>query len=120
MRATLLMWKKMPMSVSWNIPQADRMLQHSDSFGPHTAILPLNISQIAFKKQLKCSNKSTVSGSGPARMFLDFPKSGSVGQSGTDPASSEKKPKIGRKTFISAVLRLLFYFLSFKNDVNVP
>jgi hypothetical protein len=61
MRATLLMWKKMPMSVSWNIPQADRMLQHSDSFGPHTAILAaLNKSQIAYKKQLQFSNIKAV------------------------------------------------------------
>jgi hypothetical protein len=41
----------MPMRVSWNIPQADRMLQHSDSFGPHTAILALNVSQTAYKKK---------------------------------------------------------------------
>jgi hypothetical protein len=37
------------------------MLQHSDSFGPHTAILAaLNVSQIIYKKQLQFSNIKAV------------------------------------------------------------
>jgi hypothetical protein len=37
-----------------------------------------------------------------------------------DPDPSIIKEKIVRKTLIPTVSRLLFYFLSLKNDVNVP
>ena len=46
MRATLLMWKKMPMSVSWKMPHTDRMVQQRDSLGPHTGILTKKFTQM--------------------------------------------------------------------------
>ncbi len=43
-------------------------------------------------------------------MFLGLPESGSVYQ----------QTKIVRKTLIPTVMRLLYDFLSLKNDVNIP
>ncbi len=79
----------------------------------HRLVDRLHIFNDSFKNLYNIRSQCSGSGSfGP-------PISGSVSQR-YESGSFDHQTKIVRKTFICTVLRLLYDFLSLKNDVNVP